>query len=170
MRKRDIDNKLQHIISPKRPPHRIECIMNEDVTKRQFNLLFTRSQVYDDFSPASFDAKHWNIAESSIDSFLINSEWSSCTVYLLKMEIAFVLLVCYREEESIHSPIAGQIDGLCISKPRYVWHWFTNNIARHNQRSPIFAQRFASQWREKCRRLLNCDGCRGCDRWKATTS
>lgn len=43
----------------------------------KFYSLFTRSQVYDDFSPASFEAKHWNIAESSIDNFLITSELSS---------------------------------------------------------------------------------------------
>lgn len=75
---------------PKRPPQRIECNMNVDVEEKlrkkyyEFDLLFTRSQVYDDFSPASFDAKHWNMAESSINSFLINSEWSSCTAYLFE--------------------------------------------------------------------------------------
>lgn len=50
--------------------------------KIQIFLLFTRSHVYDDFSPASFDAKHWNMAESSMVNFLITRELSSRTAYL----------------------------------------------------------------------------------------
>lgn len=44
--------------------------------------LFTRSQVYADFSPASLVARHWNMPSSSSVSFLIISVLSAFTEYL----------------------------------------------------------------------------------------
>lgn len=51
-------------------------------SRRAIHLLFTRSQVLAEFSPASLLARHWNMAASSRISFLITRVLSVLSAYL----------------------------------------------------------------------------------------